>query len=289
MPRYLLQAEQYLKGRISETDLREMPSRRDYGLSCSMIQVRQMPFLNDTWSAMRLRLLDDPHVFDARTRILPFRVLLQRLHHVPHRQQGHGDSIEGFHLHAGLVGRLHVRRHDDPIRSYVEGDLRGRDRNRMAVGQDLPDALHRMQGGDFRGDEHVALLDGTFANRPGSRGSEEHGAGRDCAALHVRLPTDVDDLRHRLRMGGRAISPSRLCQRFVLVDPASRDAPPRATPFVKSKRRTREALCTLPAAQAGCVRTGCARRKGWERVTARRLALERSFSAPPTAMRPNGR
>src|SRR2546430_6837290 len=73
MPRHLLQAEQYLKGRISGTDLREMPSRRDYGLSCSMIHVRQMPFLNDTWSAMRLRLLDDPHVFDARTRILPFR------------------------------------------------------------------------------------------------------------------------------------------------------------------------------------------------------------------------
>src|SRR5256885_2221252 len=289
MPRYLLQAEQYLKGRISETDLREMPSRRDYGLSCSMIQVRQMPFLNDTWSAMRLRLLDDPHVFDARTRILPFRVLLQRLHHVPHREQGHGDSIEGFHLHAGLVGRLHVRRHDDPIRSYVEGDLRGRDRDRMGVRQDLPDALHRMQGGDFRGDEHVALLEGTIADRAGGRGSEEHGAGRDRASLHIWFPTDVDDLSHRLRMGGRAISPSRLCQRFIAVDPASRDAPPAGGALCQVETSDARSIM-YPARGSSRLRADWMRaQEGMGRVTARRLALERSFSAPPTAMRRNGR
>src|SRR5207253_6227011 len=79
-----------------------------------------------------------------------------------------------------------------------------------------------------------------------------------------RLPTDVDDLRHHLRMGGRAISPSRLCKRASRSTRLHGTLHPRTTPFVKSKRRTREALCTLPAAQAGCVRTGCARRKGWE-------------------------
>src|SRR5207244_11624259 len=104
---------------------------------------------------------------------------------------------------------------------------------------DLPDAFHRMQGGDFRGDEHVALLDGTVADRAGGRRPEEHGAGRDRASLHVRFPTDVDDLRHRLRMAGRASSPSRLCQGSVAVDPAPRDASP-----------TDDALCQIETSDA---------------------------------------
>src|SRR5438093_1731835 len=71
-----------------------------------------------------------------------------------------------------------------------------------------------VEGGDLRGGEHVAFLDPAIADRAHRRRSEEDRAGRDGAAPDVGLAADVDDLRHRLRMGARAISPSRLCQAF---------------------------------------------------------------------------
>src|SRR5213594_2726186 len=101
----------------------------------------------------------DPDGFDRGTRILTLRVLLERFHHVPDRQEGDCHAVEGLHLHPGLVRRFDGGRYDDAVRAHVERHARGRDWNRMGVREDLPDDLHRLERGDFRRRDHVAFLE----------------------------------------------------------------------------------------------------------------------------------
>src|SRR2546428_10339734 len=53
-----------------------------------------------------LLLCNDANDFDPRVPVLALRILLQRLHHVPHGEQGHGCSVQCLHLQARLVRRL---------------------------------------------------------------------------------------------------------------------------------------------------------------------------------------
>src|SRR5467141_866870 len=143
-----------------------------------------------------LDLRDDMDAFDTSLRILSPPIFLERLHHVPYREQGDDNSIERLHLHARLVRRFDARRHDDSVRSHVERDARGGNRNRMGVREDLPDRLHRLKRGDLGGRERVAFLDVLRTNRTDRRRLETDQPGSHGAAAHVRLPPDVDHLRH---------------------------------------------------------------------------------------------
>src|SRR5437867_1951404 len=138
-------------------------------------------------------------VFDSSLRILASPVFLERFHHVPNREQGDDNSVEGLHLHARLVGRLDARRHDDPVRSYVEDNARRGDRDRMGVREDLPDRFHRLECGDFGRGKRVPFFDMPCADGANRPGLETNRPGRHRAAVHVRLRPDVDHLRHRER------------------------------------------------------------------------------------------
>src|SRR5205823_6970309 len=140
---------------------------------------------------------------DARTRIPALGILLDRLHHVPHGEQGDRDAVEGLHLHAGLVRRFDGRADADPILADVEDDARRRNRNRMAMGEDLPDGLHRMESRDLRGREGVALLQAPASDGLDRGRLQADGPFRDGPPPDVRLRADVDHLRHRPREGRR--------------------------------------------------------------------------------------
>src|SRR5437867_8541762 len=62
-----------------------------------------------------LDLRDDMDTFDPSLRILSPPIFLERLHHVPYREQGDDNSIERLHLDARLVGRFDACRHGDPV------------------------------------------------------------------------------------------------------------------------------------------------------------------------------
>src|SRR3989454_252721 len=151
------------------------------------------------FGAAALDLGDDMDVFDSSLRILASPVFLERFHHVPNREQGDDNSVEGLHLHARLVGRFDARRHDDPVRSYVEDNARRGDRDRMGVREDLPDRFHRLECGDFGRGKRVPFFDMPCADGANRPGPETNQPGRHRAAVHVRLRPDVDHLRHRER------------------------------------------------------------------------------------------
>src|SRR6266540_748065 len=183
-----------------------------------------------------LFLRDHPDILDAGRWILAIAVLLEGFHHVPDRQQGDRDAIERLHLHARLVGGLDIGRHDDSIRAHVERHARGGNRNWMGVRKDLPHGLHSLKRGDLCGGDGISLLDATSSDRADRRGPEPDGTGGHGAPVHVRLPPDVDHLRH----DGR------------------RCAPRARKAVVKSRCRTQEGLSTMPGPLDGSVRMGCA-------------------------------
>src|SRR6266568_1281874 len=80
--------------------------------------------------AHALLLRHDPHAFNPRARILPLRVFLERLRHVPNREQRNRDAVERLHLDAGLIRRLDGGRRDDSIGPHVERHARGGHKSR---------------------------------------------------------------------------------------------------------------------------------------------------------------
>src|SRR5436309_4525330 len=221
-------------------------------------------------------------VFDSSPPILTPPIFLERLHYVPYREQGDGNSVERVHLHARLVRRFDTRRHDDPVRSCVEAYARRGKRDRIGVREDLPDRFHRLECGDFGGGKRVTFFDVPCADGADRRGLETNQPGRHRAAVHVRLRPDVDHLRHRER--------KRLPRYFIVRALSThrrgsfqkeRGATRAHEAFVKSRRRTRKELSTMRERPASCVRKGMrARRDGkgvrsagsWKRSSRRAIA-----------------
>src|SRR6266571_779848 len=201
--------------------------------------------------AHALLLRHDPHAFNPRARILPLRVFLERLRHVPNREQRNRDAVERLHLDAGL--------RDDSIGPHVERHARGGDRDRMCVREDLPHRLHGLKGGHLRGGNGISFLDATGADRPDRRGLESDLSGGHGAPVEVWLPTDVDHLRHDdLRYAARyfSVRPLSIATRASDANPGG--ATRARKDVVKSRRRTRKALCTMPGPLDDSVRMGCA-------------------------------
>src|SRR5206468_605521 len=67
----------------------------------------------------------------------------------------------------------------------------------MGVRKDLPNRFHRLESGDLGRGKRVTFFDVSRTDRANRRRLEMNQPGRDRAAAHVRLPPDVDHLRHR--------------------------------------------------------------------------------------------
>ncbi len=141
----------------------------------------------------------------------------------------------------------------------VERHARGGDRDRMGVGEDLPHRLHRLKGGDLRGGDGIPFLDATGADRADRRRLEPDRTGGHGTPVDVWLPTDVDHLRHDgLRYAARyfSVRPLSIATRTSDANPGG--ATRARKDVVKSRRRTRKALCMMPGPLDDSVRMGCA-------------------------------
>ena len=130
----------------------------------------------------------DPHVGDAG-------VLVDGLDHVDEREGGDGDRGERLHLDAGAVGGAHDGPDVDPVVDDVEVDLDGVHRHRVGERDELGGALDRLDAGDPRHAERVALGHDAVAQGRDGRRREQHPAGRGRPAGRHRLAGDVDHVR----------------------------------------------------------------------------------------------
>src|SRR5438093_11580793 len=127
----------------------------------------------------------------------------------------------------------------------------------MGVRKDLPNRFHRLESGDLGRGKRVTFFDVSRTDRANRRRLEMNQPGRDRAAAHVRLPPDVDHLRHHER--------KRLPRYFIVRALSTHrrghlENRGRATraheAFVKSRCRTRKGLSTM----RGVLRAAC----GWD-------------------------
>ena len=96
----------------------------------------------------------------GETDVLDPHALIGGLHHVVDCQARDGHGGQRLHLDAGLARHLHLRRHANAGKAFVEGaiDLHPGDQERVAKRYQLVRALRRHDPGKARGAEHVALL-----------------------------------------------------------------------------------------------------------------------------------